>query len=62
MMRRFYASWRPPLGKAAALRAAQLALLADLRAGRVVVTSAGRRVALPEDPMLWAGFVLVGAP
>jgi len=63
LMRSFYAAWRRPVDKAAALRTAQLGLLRELRAGRLTVaTTDGRRVALPEDPMLWAGFVLVGAP
>lgn len=50
------------LDKASALRAAQLRLLADLRAGRVVVDTPGGPVALPERPVFWASFVLMGEP
>jgi CHAT domain-containing protein/tetratricopeptide (TPR) repeat protein len=52
---------RSGAGKAEALRAAQLALLADLRAGRVRI-GGPHGAALPEDPFFWAGFVLVGEP
>jgi CHAT domain-containing protein/tetratricopeptide (TPR) repeat protein len=45
-----------------ALRTAQLALLRDLRAGRVVVQGRRGPVPLPEHPSLWAGFVLLGHP
>jgi hypothetical protein len=44
------------------LRTAQLTLLADLRAGRVRITVSGRRVTLPEHPLLWAGMFLAGEP
>ncbi len=59
---RFYQGYAADGRKGTALTAAQRALLADLRAGRVVVTVAGRRVTLPEHPLLWAGFVLSGEP
>jgi CHAT domain-containing protein len=45
-----------------ALREAQLGLLRDLRAGRVVVRGRRGPVPLPEHPSLWAGFVLIGRP
>jgi CHAT domain-containing protein len=45
-----------------ALRASQLALLRDLRAGRVVVQGRRGPVPLPEHPSLWAGFVAIGQP
>jgi CHAT domain-containing protein len=61
-MPRFYRGYAKDRQKASSLRAAQLALLADLRAGRAVVTAAGRRVTLPEHPLLWAGFFLSGEP
>jgi CHAT domain-containing protein len=44
--------------KAEALRSAQLRLLEHLRAGQIKIGD----VSLPEDPFLWAGFVLVGEP
>jgi CHAT domain-containing protein len=56
----FYRAWLGGADKASALRAAQLQLLADLRAGRVAVHTKLGRVVLPEDPMFWAGFVLIG--
>lgn len=58
----FYAEHRRSPDKAAALRAAQLRLLAALRAGDVTVSTPAGDVRLPEHPMLWAGFLLQGAP
>jgi CHAT domain-containing protein len=58
----FYRSWLAGPSKAQALRAAQLELLADLRAGRVHLQTAAGPVALPEHPALWAGFALIGEP
>ncbi len=58
----FYRSLAAGRDKAAALRSAQLRLLAGLRAGRVQISSVGRTFTLPEDPFFWAGFVLVGEP
>lgn len=48
--------------KATALRRAQLRLLGDLRARRVKVATPGGPVALPERPVFWASFVLLGEP
>lgn len=56
----FYRAWLGGADKAAALRTAQLALIADLRAGRVRVPTRLGDVVLPEDPAFWAGFVLLG--
>ncbi len=58
----FYRHWFQGTDKAHALRAAQLQLIADLRAGKVVVHSAAGDITLPEDPAFWAGFVLLGEP
>ena len=58
----FYREWLKGTDKAAALRAAQLQLLSDLRAGRVKITTPVGDVAVPEDPAFWAGFVLLGTP
>jgi CHAT domain-containing protein/tetratricopeptide (TPR) repeat protein len=58
----FYRSLAGGRDKAAALRSAQLRVLAGLRAGRVKISSSGRTFTLPEDPFFWAGFVLVGEP
>jgi CHAT domain-containing protein len=60
LMPAFYRHWQKLADKAAALREAQLELIARLRARRVMVeTPAGAR-ALPEHPFLWAPFILVG--
>jgi CHAT domain-containing protein len=58
----FYRSWLGGQSKARALRAAQLQLLADLRAGRVQLQTAAGAVVLPEHPAFWAGFALIGEP
>jgi CHAT domain-containing protein/tetratricopeptide (TPR) repeat protein len=58
----FYRAWRGGADKAAALRKAQLQLLADLRAGRVQVTTPLGPVPVPEHPVFWAGFALFGEP
>ena len=57
-----YAAWLRDGSPADALRAAQLKLIADLRAGRVRVRTAAGEVVLPESPILWAGFVVLGEP
>jgi CHAT domain-containing protein len=58
----FYRFWLGGQTKARALRAAQLGLLADLRAGRVLLQTAAGPVVLPEHPAFWAGFALIGEP
>ena len=58
----FYRSWLAGADKATALRASQLAMIRDLRAGRVTLSTPAGDVALVEDPALWAGFVLLGSP
>jgi CHAT domain-containing protein/tetratricopeptide (TPR) repeat protein len=62
LMSGFYRRYAKARTKAPSLRSAQLALLADLRAGKVIVTAGGRRVTLPEHPLLWAAFFLSGEP
>jgi CHAT domain-containing protein len=37
-------------------------MLRALRAGQMQVRTAAGPVTLPEHPVLWAGFVLVGEP
>ncbi len=56
----FYAEWLRGRSPIDALRTAQLRLLADLRAGRVMLQTQAGSFALPEDPRLWAGFILLG--
>ncbi len=58
----FYRRWLRSGSPSEALRAAQLALLRDLRAGRVVAQTAAGPVVVPEHPTAWAGLVLVGRP
>ena len=58
----FYRSWLAGASKAEALRAAQLHVLRDLRAGRIQVTTPLGPVTLPEHPVFWAGFALIGEP
>lgn len=58
----FYRAWLRGADKARALRSAQLQLIDDLRAGRVVVHTAAGDLVLPEAPAFWAGFVLLGEP
>jgi CHAT domain-containing protein len=57
-----YAAFDRGHDAARALRSAQLGLIAQLRAGRIQVDGPLGRVTLPEDPLLWASFVLVGEP
>lgn len=49
-------------GKSEALRDAQLHLLHTLRNGEVRVDTPLGKLSLPEDPVLWAGYVLFGEP
>jgi CHAT domain-containing protein len=58
----FYQSWLKGASKSGALRNAQLSLLRDLRAGRVSATTPAGSVVLPEHPIFWAGFSLIGEP
>jgi CHAT domain-containing protein len=58
----FYRSWLTGASKARSLRRAQLQLLADLRAGNVRVETKAGPIVLPEHPVFWAGFVLIGEP
>jgi CHAT domain-containing protein/tetratricopeptide (TPR) repeat protein len=48
--------------KSQALRNAQLRLLRALRRGELQVDTPFGKLPLPEDPVLWAGFVLMGEP
>jgi CHAT domain-containing protein len=57
-----YRLWLNGADKAGALRAAQLSLIRSLRAGRVKVTLPAGTFVLPEDPVFWAAFVLLGEP
>lgn len=58
----FYRTWLGGATKARALRRAQLGLLNDLRAGKVQLDTPAGLVSLPEHPVFWAGFALLGEP
>lgn len=60
----FYRSFsnRDTYGKTEALRLAQLNLLRALRNGHVRVDTPFGSLPLPEDPLFWAGYVLLGEP
>jgi CHAT domain-containing protein len=58
----FYRAWLGGASKARSLRRAQLQLLSDLRAGAVRVETRAGPIVVPEHPMFWAGFVLIGEP
>jgi len=62
LMPLFYQGTERGETRAAALRDAQLALIHQLRAGRVKVNVAGQEIALPESPVYWAAFSLSGQP
>jgi CHAT domain-containing protein/tetratricopeptide (TPR) repeat protein len=62
LMTRFYRQYANGDATTEALRAAQLALLADLKAGKVRVKSPAGEVVLPAHPALWAGFRVHGLP
>ncbi len=62
LMRTFYARLAAGDDKADALAAAERTLLADLRAGRVKVTSPAGEITLPPHPAIWAGFRVHGVP
>jgi CHAT domain-containing protein len=76
LMHRFYRARRDTRSNATAtvtstaraLRAAQLSTLAALRQGEVTISTSGdsngrgTTVALPDHPLFWAGFIVVGEP
>ena len=63
LMRRFYRHRTFAQGaESLALRAAQIGVIQALRKGTLKVTTPSGEVALPEHPLFWAGFVLVGEP
>jgi CHAT domain-containing protein/tetratricopeptide (TPR) repeat protein len=62
VMRRFYRFRKASNDTSEALREAQLAVLGALRGGKLRVDTPGGTVALRENPLFWAGFVLVGKP
>lgn len=62
LLPRFYAEWQKGNDKGKALRAAQLSMLRDLRAGKLTVNTPFGSLPLPAHPALWANLVLIGEP
>lgn len=62
LMPAFYRALAVHADPSLALREAQVALLTDLRRGRVVVRGHRGAVPLPDHPALWASFVVMGLP
>lgn len=62
LMRDFYQALSAGSPRDQALRGAQLRMLARLRAGAVKLPGPLGPAVIPEDPLLWAGFVLIGEP
>jgi CHAT domain-containing protein/tetratricopeptide (TPR) repeat protein len=58
----FYRNVRQNSDKAQALRSAQLSVLRQLRAGKLQVATRRGPLTLPENPIFWASFVLIGEP
>jgi len=61
-MKSFYRGLAKGRSRDRALRDAQLELLARLREGRLLVKGPLGPAPLPENPVHWAGFLLVGEP
>lgn len=62
LVARFYKNVSQGEDKAQALRSAQLAVLKQLRAGKIHVNTRRGPITLPENPVFWASFVLIGEP
>ncbi len=66
LMRRFYQHrtrhMATPAAESRALRSEQLGVIEALRKGTLKVATASGDIALPEHPLFWAGFILVGEP
>jgi CHAT domain-containing protein/tetratricopeptide (TPR) repeat protein len=58
----FYRVWLRGENKSEALRKAQLQLLRNLRGGKVTMKTPSGGITLSEDPIFWAGFILLGEP
>lgn len=62
LMLDFYRNLQGGQSKAAALRSAQLQMIHALREKKFTIDTPAGSLVLPEDPQLWAGFVLEGNP
>jgi len=58
----FYAAYRDQKSPSDALRHAQLKMLQSLRAGNVLVNTPEGPETLPENPLYWASFIVIGDP
>lgn len=58
----YYRAWLSGEDKSEAVRKAQLQLLRNLRAGKVIMKPSSGGITLSEDPSFWAGFILLGQP
>lgn len=58
----FYKNVSQGQDKAQALRSAQLSVLGQLRAKKLQVATRRGPLTLPENPVFWASFVLIGEP
>lgn len=62
LMTAFYRNLLRHQDKSRALRSAQLELLHALRAGKVFIHTPAGTFALPEHPVFWASYILLGQP
>jgi CHAT domain-containing protein len=62
MLPRFYRALQSGQSPSDSLRTAQIAMLQDLRNGRIKVKTLQSDQALPPDPAYWAAFALSGEP
>jgi len=62
LVAKFYGNLRQGQDKAQALRSAQLSVLSQLRTGKLQVATHRGPLTLPENPVFWASFVLIGEP
>lgn len=62
LLPRFYRELQAGASRSAALRTAELGLIARLRAGKMQASTGLGPVTLPENPIFWASFSLSGEP
>jgi CHAT domain-containing protein/tetratricopeptide (TPR) repeat protein len=58
----FYAAYRDQYTPSEALRQAQLKMLRSLRAGKILVNTPAGTERLPENPLFWSSFIVIGNP
>jgi CHAT domain-containing protein len=62
LLPQFYREWTGGKTRSAALRAAEVDLIRQLRAGKVRAKTPLGPMTLPENPLFWASFSLSGEP